>query len=64
MKARVQVIRKNKKVSDQIWKRKRDFSNMSVHGHMADKIRLDVELDSVADVMALFNWCEIFLSMF
>lgn len=56
MKARVQIIRKNKTVSDQIWKRKKYFSRMS--GHMADKIRLDIELDSIADVMTLLNWCE------
>ncbi len=60
MKARVKVIRNNKTVSDRIWKRKKEFSNSSLRGCMADKIHLDIELESIADVGALINWCENF----
>ena len=58
MKARVQVVRKNKTTLDQIWKNKKQFAKNSVVGCMADKIHLDIDLESVADVMALLNWCE------
>lgn len=58
MKARVQVTRNNKTTSDRIWKDKKQFAQMSVRGCAADSIRLDIELNSISDVMTLINWCE------
>jgi hypothetical protein len=59
MKARVQVIKNNKTTLDQTWLQRKPFSNRSVQGCMADKIRLDIELDSVADIVALIDWCNV-----
>jgi hypothetical protein len=57
MRARLQVIRKNKTVQDQIWKNKKIFKQMAARGCMADKIRLDIELESASDMVALIDWC-------
>lgn len=58
MRARVQIIRKNKVTWDQIWKNRKIFKQMAGRGCQADKIRLDIELESAADIVALIDWCD------
>jgi hypothetical protein len=57
MRARLQIVRNNKVTWDQIWKNRKIFKKMAGHGCRADKIRLDIELESAADVVALIDWC-------
>jgi hypothetical protein len=57
MRARLEIERKGKIVSDSIWKDRKQFAQNSVRGHAADKIRLDIELESAADIVALIDWC-------
>jgi len=57
MRARVQIVRKNKTRWDQIWKNRKAFKEGAGRGWMADKIRLDIELESAADIVALIDWC-------
>lgn len=73
MKARIEIIRrtptlalqasnifncqcKEEVVSDRIVKDKKTFID-STRGHLADKIRLTIELESAADCVALGDWC-------
>ena len=59
MKARVEIERNGETVSDSIWKDRKQFSSMAGRGHRADKIRLTVDLESAADMVALIDWCNI-----
>ncbi len=73
MRARVQIIRrtptltlkaanifhcqcKEEVVSDRTLKDRKTFKD-SPRGHRADKIRLDIEVESVVDLVALIDWC-------
>jgi len=56
MRARVQIIRNNEIVSDRIWKDKKGFIDCT-RSHGADKIHLDVDIESIADIVALSDWC-------
>lgn len=57
MKARIEVVNGNKTVSDKLWKNTKQFIKNSVRGLSADKIRLDIQLESPEDVFALKEWC-------
>ena len=52
MRARLEIERNGNTVSDS-----KQFVKNSVIGHKADKIRLDIELESAADMVALIDWC-------
>lgn len=58
MRARVQFIRKNKIKWDQVLKNRKNFIQNNIgRGFLADKVRLDIDLESIADVVALGDWC-------
>lgn len=59
MKTRLEIERSGRTVSDSLWKDRKQFAKNSVIGHKADKIRLTIDLESAADVIALIDWCNI-----
>jgi len=58
MRARVQIVRNNKVSWDQIWKNKKIFKQMAGRGCQADKIRLDIDIESESEMIALMDWCD------
>jgi len=57
LRARLQTIRNGKIRQDRIWKDKKAFVQMSTRGCAVDKVRLDIEIESAADLVVLIDWC-------